>query len=109
MAWEIVIFDPPPGREVCDFCTAEPTHRLYACRNFVWLKHAMFAHESVGAWCACEICAGFVDAGRWTELTERALAQFKKKHGYSQDEEPYFREQFREIHQLFQEHMITEV
>ena len=109
MAWEIVIFDPPPGREVCDFCTAEPTQRLYACRNFVWLKHAMFAHESVGAWCACETCAGFVDAGRWTELTELALAQFKKKHGYSQDEDPYFRERFREIHQLFKEHMITEV
>ena len=69
----------------------------------------MFAHESIGAWCAREICAGFVDACRWTELTERALARFKKKHGYSQDEEPYFREQFREIHQLFQEHMITEV
>jgi hypothetical protein len=75
----------------------------------MWLKRAMFAHESVGAWCACEICAGFVDTGRWKELTERALAQFKKKHGYSADEEAYFRERFREIHQLFQEHMITEV
>jgi hypothetical protein len=109
VAWEIAIFDPPPGREVCDFCTAEPTHRLYACRNFMWLKHAMFAHESIGAWCACKICSGFVDAGRWTELTERALAQFKKTHGYSQDEEHYLREQFREIHQLFKEHMIAEV
>jgi len=75
----------------------------------MWLKHAMFAHESVGAWAACEQCARLVDEGKWSELTERALAQFKKIHGYSSDEEPFFRERFREIHQLFEEHMITEV
>jgi hypothetical protein len=109
VAWEIVIFDPPPGREVCDFCTAEPTHRLYACRNFIWLKRAMFAHESIGAWAACEECARFVDEGMWSELTERALAQFRRIQGYSAYEEPYFRERFREIHQLFQQNMITEV
>ena len=109
MAREIVIFDPPPDREVCDFCTAEPTHRRYACRNFVWLNHTMFAHESIGAWAACEQCARLVDEGRWSELTERALARLKGIHGYTADEEPYFRERFREIHQLFQEHMITEV
>ena len=57
-----------PGRECCDFCTAEPTHRLYACRNFMWLKHAMFAHESIGAWAACEECARLVDGGKWSEL-----------------------------------------
>jgi|SRR5208337_457121 len=109
MAWEVFIFDPPPGHEVCDFCTAEATQRLFACRNFMWLERAMFAHESVGAWFACELCADFVDAGLWTELTERALAEFKKRHGYSQDEERYFRARFREIHRLFKEHMITEV
>ena len=98
--------EPFQGREMCDFCTAEPTHQLYACRNFMWLKRTMFAYESMGTWSACEICADFVDAGRWAELTERVLSQFKKMHGYSQDEEPYFREQFRELHQLFQEHMI---
>ena len=68
----------------------------------------MFAHESVGAWAACEQCARLVHEGKWSELTERALAQFRRIHGYSADEEAYFRERFREIHQLFQEHMITE-
>ena len=108
MGWEIAIFDPRPGRQVCDFCTAEPVHRLYACRNFVWLNHTMFAHESVGAWAACEQCAELVNGGKWSELTERALAAFKRIQGCTGDEEPYFRERFREIHQLFQEHMITE-
>jgi hypothetical protein len=105
---ENFIIVPELGRECCDFCTAEPTHRLYACRNFMFLKHAMFAHESIGAWAACEECARLVDEGRWSELTERALARFKRIHGYTADEEPYFRERFREIHQLFQEHIITE-
>jgi hypothetical protein len=105
---EFFTISPFPGREMCDFCTAQPTRRLYACRNFMWLKHVMFAHESIGAWAACEECARLVDEGKWSELTERALAQFKKTHGYSHDEEPYFREQFWEIHQLFKEHMITE-
>lgn len=106
---QIIAIEPFPGRECCDFCTAEPTHRLYACRNFVWLNHTIFAHESVGAWAACEECARLVDGGKWAELTERALAQFKIIHGYSAQEERYFRERFREIHQLFQEHRITEV
>jgi hypothetical protein len=46
---EIITIEPYPGRDCCDFCTAEPVHRLYACRNFIWLRHAMFAHESIGA------------------------------------------------------------
>lgn len=106
---ETITIEPSPDRECCDFCTAEPTHRLYACRNFAWLNHTMFAHESIGAWAACAECARLVDGGKWSELTERALAQFKRIHGYSAHEESYFRERFREIHQLFQEHMITEV
>jgi hypothetical protein len=106
---EIIAIEPFPGRECCDFCTAEPVHRLYACRNFVWLNHSIFAHESIGAWAACETCARLVDARKWSELTERALAQLKWIHGYSASEEPFFRERFREIHRLFQDHMITEV
>jgi len=106
---QVFTIQPLPGREMCDFCCTSPTARLYACRNFMWLKHSMFAHESIGAWAACEECARLVDGGKWSELAERALAQFKKAHGYSHDEEPYFREQFREINRLFKEHMITGV
>lgn len=106
---EIIAIEALPGRECCDFCTAEPVHQLYACRNFIWLNQTMFAHESIGAWAACEQCARLVDEGRWSELTERTLARFKRIHGYTADEEPSFRERFREIHQLYREHMITEV
>jgi hypothetical protein len=103
-----LVMTPEPGREVCDFCTAGPTYRLYACRNFVWLKRDTLTHESVGAWAACEVCARFVDEGRWAELAERALLQFKKQYGYARSEEPYFREQFLAMHSLFEQHMIKE-
>jgi hypothetical protein len=106
---EILTISQFPGREMCDFCTAEPTRRFYACRDFVWLNHSKCAHPFIGAWAACAECARLVDGGRWSELTERALAQFKRIHGYSAYEEPHFRAQFREIHHLFQEHMIMEV
>ena len=35
MARQVFVFDAPPGREMCDFCSASPTARLYACRNFI--------------------------------------------------------------------------
>jgi hypothetical protein len=103
-----LVMNPEPGRDICDFCTAEPTYRFYACRNFVWLKQGTLTHESIGAWAACEVCARFVDESRWAELTERALQQFKKQYGYAHHEEQHFREQFRSMHRLFKEHMIKE-
>ena len=42
-----------PGGECCDFCTARPVFKTYACHNFMWNKQP-FAHESIGAWAACE-------------------------------------------------------
>ena len=111
MTRQVFVFDAPPGREVCDFCSSSPTSRLYACRNFIIprTKSAAFQHESIGAWSARNRCAVLIDAGHWSQLTDRALRRFRKKHGVSRDEEFEVREQFREIHQLFKEHMITEV
>jgi hypothetical protein len=103
-----IAMTPEPGRDICDFCTAEPTYRLYACQKFVWLKQGTITHESSGPWTACEVCAQFVDESRWAELTERALQQFKKQYGYSQHEEQHFREQFWAMHRLFEQHMIKE-
>jgi len=56
MARQVFAIQPLPGREMCDFCGTSPTARLYACRNFVVprTKHAVFQHESIGAWAACE-------------------------------------------------------
>jgi len=47
MARQVFVFDAPPGREVCDFCSASPTARLYACRNFIIprTKSAVFQHS----------------------------------------------------------------
>jgi hypothetical protein len=102
---------PLPGREMCDFCGTSPTSRFYACRNFIVprTKHAVFQHESIGAWAACDRCAVLIDAGHWSQLTDRAFRRFCKKHGVSRYEEFQVREQLAEIHQLFKEHMIKEV
>jgi hypothetical protein len=27
--------EPFPGREMCDFCSEQPTTQLYACKNFL--------------------------------------------------------------------------
>lgn len=110
MTWQIFVFEPPPGREMCDFCSASPTTRLYACRNFVIPRtgHAVFLHESIGAWAACDRCAVLIDAGHWSHLTDRALRRFTNKHGVPRHEQFEVREQLAEVHQLFREHMIKE-
>ena len=35
MERDIYILKPLLGTEVCDFCAASPTVRLYACKNFL--------------------------------------------------------------------------
>jgi hypothetical protein len=107
---KIFKLEPEPGRECCDFCCVESTHKLFACTNFVIPDMGpAFTHESIGAWAACDECARLIDGNRWSELTERALVQFQRLHGYTRDEEPFFRNQFHEIHLLFSQHMIKEV
>jgi hypothetical protein len=110
MARQVFVVQPLPGREMCDFCCTSPTARLYACWNFVVprTKHAVFQHESIGAWSACDRCAALIDAGRWSLLIDRALRRFMRKYGVPQREQNEVREQLAEIHQLFKEHMIKE-
>jgi hypothetical protein len=104
------IVEPFPGREMCDFCSERLTTQLYACKNFLVprTKTALFQHESVGAWAACRTCAELVDGERWSELTDRALSNFIKQHGVPRYGHCDVREQFREIHQLFREHLVKE-
>jgi hypothetical protein len=108
--WEIFTLEPFPGREMCDFCSEHPTTRLYTCKNFFVprTKTALFQHESVGAWVACNTCAELVDEGRWSELTDRALINFIKQYSVPRYAQFDVREQFREIHQLFRGHLIKE-
>ena len=107
MAWHV--FTPPPGTEMCDFCSASPTHKLYPCRNFVVPRneHTVF-HGSVGAWSACERCAVLIDAGRWSQLTDRSVRKFARVHGVPRNEWGEIRQQLSEIHSLFCQHMIRE-
>lgn len=111
MARQVFVVQPQPGREMCDFCCTSPTARLYACRNFVVprTKHTVFQHESIGAWAACDRCAVLIDAGHWSQLTDRAVRRFMKKYAVPKDQWREVREQLAEIHQLFKEHMIKEV
>ena len=108
---DILHLVPEPGGEVCDFCTSHPIFKSYSCRNFLvpWSKHWVFQHESVGGWAACRKCADLIDAEKWSELSDRAFRRFVKKHGPigRYDEFP-LRAQFRELHQLFRDHMIRE-
>jgi len=110
MARQVFVIEPEPGREMCDFCGASATAQLYACRNFVVprTKHAVFQHESIGAWSACDRCAVLIDAGHWSQLTDRALRRFANRYGVPKNDWPEVREQLAEIHQLFKEHMIKE-
>jgi predicted RecB family nuclease len=71
--------------------------------------HAIFQHESIGAWAACDRCAVLIGAGHWSQLTDRAVYRFMKKYGVPKDDWREVREQLAEIHQLFKERMIKEV
>jgi hypothetical protein len=104
----VFVVPPLPGREMCDVCRTSPTARLYACRNFIVprMKHTVFQHESIGAWAACDRCAVLIDAGHWSQLTDRAARRFMKKYGVPKGESREVREQLAEFHQLVREHMI---
>jgi hypothetical protein len=63
----------------------------------------------VGSWAACRKCAELVDKSRWSDLTDRAFRKFAQRHGLSRYEGLPLRQQFRDLHQLFREHMIREL
>ena len=110
MTREIFTIEPFPGREMCDFCSERPTTQIYACKNFLIprTKTALFQHESVGAWAACQACAELINGERWAELTERAFTNFLKQDCVARYAHFDVREQFREIHQLFRENLVKE-
>ncbi|HEX3742217.1 MAG TPA: hypothetical protein VHV29_21140 [Terriglobales bacterium] len=97
--------------ERCDFCNAQPVFKVYSCRNFLvpWTKTWVYQHESVGGWAACRKCAELIDAGHWSELSNRAFVKFAKAHGgIPRYEEFTLKQRFRDLHRLFREHLIRE-
>ena len=54
---------------ICDFCTSpapSATQRWFMCAPF-----ATPEYQDDGEWAACDVCAGFIRAGRWEALTGR--------------------------------------
>jgi hypothetical protein len=97
-----------PGGECCDFCTAGPVFKTYACHDFMWNKQAAFAHESIGTWAACKRCGTLIDADRWASLTDRAVRKFVRTKDLPHHEVSTVRARLTEIHELFRKHMIRE-
>jgi hypothetical protein len=108
---ETFIFNAPSGQETCDFCYAAPAARFYTGRNFrvPRTKSTVFRRGSIGTWAACKQCAESIDTSHWSDLTDRAVRCFVKRHHVSPADEQEVREQLRQIHLLFRDHMIKEV
>jgi hypothetical protein len=103
---------PPPcvvprGGDHCDFCCTSPVFRLYRCANFATKGRPVFScGVSVGSWATCRRCAQLVDNGKWSDLTDRAVRKFLKRHRVARDEVPAVRAQLAEISRLFAEHVL---
>jgi hypothetical protein len=99
----------PRGSDHCDFCCTSPVFTVYACTNFVLDGNPVFARGlAVGSWAACRKCAELVNAGKWADLTERALRKFAKRHGVCRHEISAVRTQFAGIHRLFAKHVLKD-
>jgi hypothetical protein len=68
----------------------------HSCSNFIWQNQPIFAHQSVGAWVACETCVGLIEGDRWAELTDGLFNVYT----VPRHEQLHVREQRRQIHQL---------
>jgi hypothetical protein len=99
----------PRGGDHCDFCCTSPIFKVYACTNFASHGSPVFpVGVAVGSWAACRKCAELVNAGRWDDLTERALTKFAKRHGVSRHETSDIRTQFADIHRLLAKHLLKD-
>ena len=76
----IDIVFPTPINPICDFCnekTDPDTRRSYAASDFVYKQVGDTTLASKGDWCACPVCARFIDTKRWNALLEYSLASFQ--------------------------------
>jgi len=88
----------PRGGEHCDFCGTPPVFKLYRCLNFAPKGNPVFVSGvAVGSWATCRRCAELVDAGKWNDLTDRAVRKFLKSHRVARAEVSAVREQLAEI------------
>ena len=92
---------------VCDFCADLDPVWNFDCERIEFPGGVQTV--SVGAWLACEECAGLILAGKWRELAETCLR--KLKTGQLLVEVAGKDHAIREVmtwHQHFKEHRIGE-
>lgn len=93
----------PIGGNACDFCNQCPAARLYPCGNFELNGLSVFTNGR-GAFAACEHCAAFINAERWSSLAERAFQKFMKHHAVPRHSTIAVRIQFADLVRLFAAH-----
>ena len=97
----------PRGGDHCDFCCTSPVFKVYRCANFSSKGNPVFVSGlAVGSWATCRKCAELVDHGKWSDLTDRALRKFVKRHGVARREVAVVRAQLAEISRLFADHVL---
>src|SRR5437764_15086966 len=88
------------GGNACDFCNTCPAIKVYPCGNFELHGLTVFRNGS-GAFAACEHCAAFIDAEKWSSLAERAFQKFMKHHSVPRHSAIAVRVQFADLVRLF--------
>lgn len=73
---------PPPGEEVCDFCSGTPVAWAYPCRPHRSGQMLALGSDSrpdmkvdfnsPDGWAACAVCHGMIQAGMRDKLAKRA-------------------------------------
>jgi hypothetical protein len=97
----------PRGGNHCDFCCTSPVFKLYRCVNFSSKGKEVFARgHAVGSWSACRKCTDLVEGEKWSDLTDRSLRKFVKRHGVARREVAAVRAQLAEISRLFAQHVL---
>jgi len=94
----------PLGGDRCDFCNTSPVAKVYACENFEISGLPIFRTQ-FGVWASCRQCSELIEAGRWSDLAERACRKFIERHGgVARYDALAMRAQFGDIVRLFAEH-----
>lgn len=90
----------PIGGNACDFCNSCPAVKIYPCGNFE-LHGLMVFRNGNGGFAACQHCAEFIDADKWSNLAERAFQKFMKHHSVPRHSAIQVRVQFADLVRLF--------
>jgi hypothetical protein len=93
----------PMGGNACDFCNKCPAVKVYPCGNFELHGLPVFTNGT-GAFAACERCAAFIAADKWSSLAERAFQKFMKHHSVPRHSAIAVRVQFADLVRLFTVH-----